>query len=192
MTNKDNYSQSVDHTAAVSWTDLANHLTRQPQPILAAAPAGPASAPTSAAAPTSPAKWGERRQRSENGEEWGERRGRKELGGSFFIELFEKNFDRIASNEMGVSKKDIVRALGKPSEFSLQEYLMLEELIKYFDTICELSCTVHYRSVRVISVTHREVLKQFLVHTGFSMAQFDGWLNNAKPGLSPPPLCNAG
>jgi hypothetical protein len=112
---------------------------------------------------------------------------RRSLTGAQFIELIEKNYTRIQRNETGLTKKDIAIAMGKPAEFSLPEYLMLEEMLKYFDTIISLAPAAYFRQARVITPTHIEVLGAFLVHSEFSLAQFDSWMT-AKPEFTPPPL----
>jgi len=112
---------------------------------------------------------------------------RRSLTGAQFIELLEKNYTRIQRNETGLTKKDIAIAMGKPAEFSLPEYLMLEEMLKYFDTIISLAPAAYFRQARVVTPTHIEVLGAFLVHSDFSLAQFDGWMS-AKPEIAPPPM----
>lgn len=109
------------------------------------------------------------------------------LSGRQFIELFEKNYARIRRNEAGLTMEDIAIALGKPAEFALTEYVMLEETLKYFHTIFSLAPAEYFRRAPVITFTHKEVLKQFLLHSDFSLPQFDSWLQ-PKTELTPPPL----
>lgn len=160
MADNSYYKQSADAATCVSLSDLANT-----NPNLRVPPLPQKAAPTT-------------------------HQVRRALSGAQFIELVEKNYTRIQRNETGLTKKDIAIAMGKPAEFSLPEYLMLEEMLKYFDTIIALAPAAYFRQARVITPTHFEVLGAFLVHSDFSLAQFDNWMS-AKPEFAPPPLMSS-
>lgn len=117
----------------------------------------------------------------------------EELDGKLLIELLDKNFDRLDPTGTGISRKTISRALALPSEFSKDEYVMLQLLGKYFQTIADLSDDEPGDEDTVISRSDKEVLSQFLLYSKVTLAELHHWQCAEKkaqdeqlPG--PPPL----
>ena len=116
----------------------------------------------------------------------------EELDGKLLIELLDKNFDRLDPSNTGISRKTISRAIALPSEFTKDEYVMLQLLGKYFQTIADLSDDEPGDDT-VISRADKEVLSQFLLYSKVTLAELHHWQCAEKkaqedqiPG--PPPL----
>jgi len=119
-----------------------------------------------------------------------------QLDGQSIMQLLEKNFQRLDPNGDGISREEIMVALMNPSAFSREEYEVLRLVVKYFDTIINLSQDEEDGETK-ISRTDMLVLEQFLVHSKMTLKELHAWCCMTKgvggaPGeIGPPPLSGA-
>lgn len=116
-----------------------------------------------------------------------------ELDGEKFAELLRKNFKRLDPTGTAITKEHLAKALMKPDQFSEDEWVMLQLLAKYFDTIANM-CEDEPGPQTVITSLDSDVLCEFLVHSKLSLPQLHEWRKNAEKeksvvdqSLVPPP-----
>jgi hypothetical protein len=109
------------------------------------------------------------------------------------VALLRKNYRRLDKNKNGISREELTQALMRPGEFSKDEYVMLQLLNKYFDTIANLSKDEDGPET-VISRMDCAVLAQFLMHSDLTLSQLHQWVGMTRPtritdqDIGPPPL----
>lgn len=119
-----------------------------------------------------------------------------QLDGQTIMQLLDKNFQRLDPNGDGITREEIMVALMNPQAFSREEYEVLRLVVKYFDTIINLSEDEEGGETK-ISRTDMLVLEQFLVHSNMTLKQLHAWCCMTKgvggtPGeIGPPPLSGA-
>src|SRR5690606_4798854 len=86
------------------------------------------------------------------------------LDGPPIVGLLDKNFKRLAPDEDGITREELLRALMNPQAFTPDEYEMLRLLVKYFDTIINMSVDEEGEETK-ITRADLLVLEQFLVHS---------------------------
>jgi hypothetical protein len=119
-----------------------------------------------------------------------------QLDGQTIMQLLDRNFQRLDPNGDGITREEIMVALMNPQAFSREEYEVLRLVVKYFDTIINLSEDEEDGETK-ISRTDMLVLEQFLVHSNMTLKQLHAWCCMTKgvggtPGeIGPPPLSGA-
>lgn len=121
---------------------------------------------------------------------------RDEIAGEKFADLLKKNFKKLDPTGTAISKEHLAKALMKPDQFSDDEYVMLQLLAKYFDTIANM-CDDEPGPQTVITSLDSDVLCEFLIHSNLSLPELHKWRKNAEKedtaradatDLPPPPL----
>lgn len=110
-----------------------------------------------------------------------------QMDGELFVQLLEANFNRIDTNGDGISRKELAIALSTPFKFSKDEYAMLRLLSKYFDTIAGMVDDQEAGQAVLVTRADKEVLVQFLLHAGMSLADVHDWLSLNERSVAPPP-----
>jgi hypothetical protein len=116
-----------------------------------------------------------------------------ELEGAKVVALLRKNWTRLDPDKDGITRGELLEALGKPGVFSPDEYAVLHLLSKYFDLIINFSDDEAGPETR-ITRKDAAVLAQFLLHSKLTLASLSHWLEQsdkraaANDGLAPPPL----
>lgn len=115
-----------------------------------------------------------------------------QLDGRTIIAILEKNFQRLDPNNDGISREELLLALMNPQAFTAEEYEVLRLLVKYFDTIINLSEDEEGGETK-ISRYDMLVLEQFLVHSNMTLKDLHAWCSLGKShggedGIGPPPL----
>ena len=124
-------------------------------------------------------------------EEFGD--GDSYLDGPTVCALLRKNFGKLDPDNDGITRKELITALGNHESYSEDEYEMLRLITKYFDTVINLSEDEDGPEETKISVNDLDVLEQFLLHGKFSMKELHKWCNigNKNGGVEsvgPPPM----
>jgi hypothetical protein len=106
-----------------------------------------------------------------------------------FVKLLRKNFEKLDRDKnKGISKQEILDALTGLPDFTTDEYVMLQLLVRYFDFISDL---VRSDESNVISKQDIDVLEQFLLNSNLTLEALYIWCggrSEPKPDVSPPPL----
>lgn len=111
------------------------------------------------------------------------------LDGPTIVALLEKNFDRLDPNNDGISREELIGALMNLQAFTADEYEMLRLLVKYFDTIINMSADEDGVETK-ITRSDMMVLEQFLVHSRMTLKELHSWCKMSNPAddVGPPPL----
>gem|GEM_PF-886599 len=111
------------------------------------------------------------------------------LDGPTIVALLEKNFDRLDPNNDGISRDELIGALMNLQAFTADEYEMLRLLVKYFDTIINMSADEDGVETK-ITRNDMMVLEQFLVHSKMTLKELHSWCKVSNPAedVGPPPL----
>lgn len=96
------------------------------------------------------------------------------LDGRTLALLLAKNFERLDNGRDGITKEDITAAMLMKQQFSDNEYLMLQLMGRYFDTMANMSDDEAGKET-VITSLDIEVLNQFLVHSNLSLEELHSW-----------------
>jgi hypothetical protein len=114
-----------------------------------------------------------------------------EIDGAQVVALLRRNFKRLDPDKRGISRAELLAALGNPSQFDRDEYAMLSLVSRYFDMIIQLSDDEAGPETR-ITRKDAAVMAQFLLHAKMSLSALNEWMSkNKKPtasGIEPPPL----
>lgn len=102
-----------------------------------------------------------------------------ELDGEKFAELLKRNFKRLDPTGTAITKEHLAKALMKPDQLNEDEWVMLQLLAKYFDTIANM-CEDEPGPQTVITSLDSDVLCQFLVHSKLSLSELHQWRKNAE------------
>lgn len=124
-------------------------------------------------------------------EEFGD--GDSYLDGPTVCALLRKNFAKLDPDNDGITRKELITALGNHESFTEDEYEMLRLITKYFDTVINLSEDEDGDEETKISMNDLEVLEQFLIHGKFSMKDLHQWRsisdkNGGIESMGPPPM----
>lgn len=112
------------------------------------------------------------------------------LDGRQIIDLLTGNFNKLDKNGDGISRNELATALMYPQSFHADEYEMLKLVAKYFDTIINMVDDEQGEELR-ITRADVEVLGQFLVHSGMSLAELHRWCSleqTVEDSVGPPPM----
>jgi hypothetical protein len=107
-----------------------------------------------------------------------------------FVKLLKHNFDRLDKNkDKGISKDEILTALIDVPDLTVDEHVMLQLLLRYFDFIADLVDDDEGHT-KVVSKQDVEVLAQFLLNSNLTLEDLYRWCNTAPDDsqISPPPL----
>ncbi len=96
------------------------------------------------------------------------------LTGKRLAVLLLKNFKTLDPDDNGITREEIATALLKRDRFSGEEYLMLQVIARYFDTIANMSDDEEGKET-VITKTDMKVLNQFLLYSNLDIEQLDQW-----------------
>ncbi|MBY0358050.1 MAG: hypothetical protein K2W82_08625 [Candidatus Obscuribacterales bacterium] len=113
------------------------------------------------------------------------------MDGAKLIELLNKNFKRLAKSNDGITRGELTIALTNPHDFTQDEYVMLQLMAKYFDTIVNLSDDEEGEETKITELD-AQVLAQFIVDGKLSLKSLRYWCSmtggpeNNIP--TPPPL----
>ena len=111
----------------------------------------------------------------------------EQMDSVLFAKLLEANFKRIDTNGNGISRKELAVALSTPARFSTDEYAMLRLLSKYFDTITRMCDDQVEGEALVVTSWDKDVLVQFLLHSGMTLSDVHDWINLNERSIAPPP-----
>lgn len=113
------------------------------------------------------------------------------MDGAKLIELLRKNYSRLAKNNDGITRGELAIALMSPTEFSQDEYVMLQLMTKYFDTIINLSNDEDGTETKITGLDS-EVLAQFIADGKMTLKDLHRWGAMTAGGENniptPPPL----
>lgn len=114
------------------------------------------------------------------------------MEGAKLIELLRKNFKRLCGGNDGISRGELAMALMRLPEFSQDEYVMLQMMTRYFDTIINLSDDEQGDETKITELDV-EVLSQFIKDGKMTLKQLHGWCSRgggapANEPIKPPPL----
>jgi hypothetical protein len=109
------------------------------------------------------------------------------LDGPVIVELLEKNFARLDPNNDGISRLELMDAISRPADFSVDEYEMLRLVAKYFDTIITMADDQEGEELRITQLD-LAVLKQFLVNGQMTLQELKRWNSSVEEEVGMPPL----
>lgn len=115
------------------------------------------------------------------------------LDKSEFVSLLQKNFDKLdADRSNGISRAEITAAMQQHADFSANEYVMLQLLLRYFDFIRALVDDDDGME-EVVSRADVDVLSQFLMESNITLEALYMWCSGPSGPpkadlISPPPL----
>jgi hypothetical protein len=88
--------------------------------------------------------------------------------------LLLKNFKTLDPDNNGITREEIATAMLKKDHFSGEEFLMLQIIARYFDTIANMSDDEEGKET-VITKTDMKVLNQFLLYSELDIEQLHEW-----------------
>ncbi len=109
------------------------------------------------------------------------------LDGPVIIELLEKNFARLDPNNDGISRTELMDAISRPADFTVDEYEMLRIVAKYFDTIITMADDQIGEELHITQLD-LAVLKQFLVSGQMTLQELKRWNSSVEEEVGMPPL----
>lgn len=110
-----------------------------------------------------------------------------------FVALLQSNFEKLDRDRSEtISRSEIVAALSAITDFSANEYIMLQLLMRYFDFISEL-VDDNDEEEKAISRADVDVLSQFLLESSMSLDALYLWCSGPSGPpkadlIKPPPL----
>jgi hypothetical protein len=110
-----------------------------------------------------------------------------------FVVLLKKNFDKLDRDRSnGISRAEITAALTQFADFTANEYVMLQLLVRYFDFISELVDDGD-GAEKVISRADVDALGQFLLDSNMTLEALYMWCSGPSGPpkadlIKPPPL----
>lgn len=122
----------------------------------------------------------------------------EERGGSFdnatFINLLDQCFSVLDPDNNGISRAEVVAALGMANRFSKDEFVMIALTAKYFSLIANMSDDQPGEET-VITLKDKAMLAQLLREHDLNLAELhlwcftrDGKVRTFEPGMGAPPL----
>lgn len=112
------------------------------------------------------------------------------LDGPAIVELLEKNFARLDPNSDGISRDELMDALSRPADFTVDEYEMLRLVAKYFETIISMADDQEGEELRITQLD-LAVLKQFLVNGQMTLKDLKRWSYSVEEEVGLPPLSDS-